>query len=60
MLGLLGIVFRGIGFVLICYLSIAGAINFVWFILHLIFPNRIKYDSDVDFDDTSRFDGWSH
>lgn len=59
MLELLNMVLSGIGVVLVCYLSIAGIINLVWFFLHLIFPNRIKYDTDIDFEDdeTGRFDG---
>jgi len=58
MFELLNMVLSGIGYVFICYLSIAGIINFVWFILHLIFPNHIKYDSDIDFEnDEGRFDG---
>ncbi len=58
MLELLNMVLSGIGYVFICYLSIGGIINFVWLILHLIFPNHIKHDTDIDFEnDDGRFDG---
>ena len=52
-------VLSSVGAVFILYMSVAGIITVVRFVLHLLFPNYIKCDNDYD-DESGRYDGWSH